>query len=293
MGTGAGGGIFNTAGSTSGELASLTLSNVTLRHHRAVGGDSNTAGTFVNAGIGGGLAARGSNTSVPVFRGSEVTLRDSTVAHNQAIGGRGAAALGGGVANLLGGVVIISGTTLAHNRAQGGDGGTAGDGGDGFGGGIYNGAASTHPSNFGAPTALTVEGSAVADNTAQGGAAGPGGRSAGDGLGGGLWNAGTAFVVDTAVSHNHALGGDGADGSDGGNGYGGGFYNDSTSSLTLRNSRVTENHANGGDVGEGGSAGQGIGGGVYNLGLFEFDALTVIKKNHASTSDDDVFDPFA
>jgi hypothetical protein len=112
-------------------------------------------------------------------------------------------------------------------------------------------------------------------------------------LGGALWNGGTAFVLDTAVSHNHALGGDGADGSDGGNGYGGGFYNDSTASLTLRNSLVTKNHANGGDAGEGGSAGEGVGGGIYNLGALDIDALTLIFKNHASTSDDDVFDPFA
>ena len=56
---------------------------------------------------------------------------------------------------------------------------------------------------------------------AEGGAAGAGG-SAGSGAGGGLWNGSTAFVLDTAISHNHALGGDGADASDGGNGYAGG-----------------------------------------------------------------------
>jgi hypothetical protein len=66
-----------------------------------------------------------------------------------------------------------------------------------------------------------------------------------------------------------------------------------TSSLQLNGCTVTDNHANGGDAGEGGSDGEGIGGGVYNLGSFDFDALTLIFKNHASTSDDDVFDPFA
>jgi hypothetical protein len=39
----------------------------------------------------------------------------------------------------------------------------------------------------------------------------------------------------------------------------------------------------------GGSNGQGVGGGVYNLGTFLRDALTVIKKNNASTSNDDVY----
>src|SRR5262249_43160983 len=158
-----------------------------------------------------------------------------------------------GVSNVVGGVVIISGSTLTHNLAQGGDCGS------GFGGGIYNGAASTHPSNDGAPTILRVEGSAITHNQAQGGAAGAG-SSAGDGLGGGLWSGGAAFVLDTAISRNHALGGDGADASNGGYGFGGGLYNDATSSLRFERCTVTKNHANGG----GGTGGDGIGGGVYN-----------------------------
>jgi hypothetical protein len=31
-----------------------------------------------------------------------------------------------------------------------------------------------------------------------------------------------------------------------------------------------------------------VGGGVYKLGSFSFDAATVIKHNHASTSNDDI-----
>jgi hypothetical protein len=290
VGVATGGAIATASQNTSGESASMTLSNVTLRHNRAIGGDGNTAGTFVNAGIGGGLGNSGSNPFLAVSNGSEVTLRDSTVVHNQAIGGRAGAALGGGVANNLGGVLTVSGSTLAHNQAQGGDGGTAADAGQGFGGGLYNGAASNHPSNLGALTVLVVEGSTIAHNKAQGGAAVTGGSSAGDGLGGGLWSGGVAFLLDTVISHNHALGGDGADGSDGGNGHGGGVYNETTSSLRLERSTVTNNHANGGDGGAGGSDGEGVGGGVYNLGLFDFDALTLIFKNHASTSHDDVFD---
>ena len=41
---------------------------MTIRHNRAVGGDGNTAGTFVDAGIGGGLANNGSNPFVRRFR---------------------------------------------------------------------------------------------------------------------------------------------------------------------------------------------------------------------------------
>jgi len=38
-----------------------------------------------------------------------------------------------------------------------------------------------------------------------------------------------------------------------------------------------------------GTDGLGIGGGVYNRGTFLRDAATVIRHNHASTSDDDCF----
>jgi hypothetical protein len=266
VGTSTGGGIFTSAQNTSGQPASLTLSNVTLRHNRAVGGDDNTAGTFMNAGIGGGLANNGSNPFAATG-GSTIILVNSNVANNQAVGGRGADGLGGGVANVLGGVVHVSGSTLTRNAARGGGGA------DGLGGGIYNGAASTHPSNLNAPTVLTVEGTAIAFNAAFGG-------PTGDGLGGGLWNGSTATVTGATFSHNRAIGGDGGDG------LGGGIFNDASASLRLEGTSVTKNHANGGD---GGSDGEGIGGGLYNLGLLDLDALTLIFGNHASTSHDDVF----
>jgi hypothetical protein len=40
-----------------------------------------------------------------------------------------------------------------------------------------------------------------------------------------------------------------------------------------------------------GSDGQGLGGGVYVLsgGVFNFDITDVVKKNHASTSNDDIY----
>ena len=104
------GGAISSFENTSGDPVRLTLSNVTLRHNRAVGGDGNTAGTFVGTGIGGGLMSYGINAFVSPSGGSTTTLRDSTVAHNQAVGGRGGAALGGGVANLLGAVLTVSGT---------------------------------------------------------------------------------------------------------------------------------------------------------------------------------------
>jgi hypothetical protein len=278
VGTGSGGAIFTSARNGSGSLASLTLDDVTVRNNRAIGGDGNAQGGYVGVGFGGGLGNDGSNPSIAPG-GSTITLLDCTVTNNRAVGGIGAAAQGGGVANVHGGVVHIAGGTVSHNHA------TGGVGGDGFGGGVYTGPASTHPSNPGAPTVLRVEGSTITHNKAQGGA-GAAGSSAGNGLGGGLWNGGTASIFDTAVSHNHALGGDG------GNGFGGGVYNGATASLRLERCTVTRNHANGGDGEAGGNGGEGIGGGVYNLGDFDFDVLTLIFKNHASTSHDDVFDPF-
>jgi hypothetical protein len=83
------------------------------------------------------------------------------------------------------------------------------------------------------------------------------------------------------MSKNRAIGGATGDGSHGGNGLGGGVFNDATASLRPERSTVKDNRANGGE---------GIGGGVYNLGDFVFDVLTLIYKNHASTSHDNVFD---
>ena len=55
MGTAAGGAISIGAANTSGTPVSLVLSDVTLRHNRAIGGDGNTAGTFLGTAWGGGL----------------------------------------------------------------------------------------------------------------------------------------------------------------------------------------------------------------------------------------------
>ena len=201
------------------------------------------------------------------------------MANNQAVGGIGAAALGGGVANVLGGVVHVSGSTLAHNRAQGGDGGERPRRRHLQRAGLHPPVEPRRPDG--------PHGRGECHHPQQG----PGGRRRGRRAPATAWAAasGTAAPhpsVDTAISHNRALGGDGADGG-GGNGFGGGAYNAAAASLRLERSTVTKNHANGGE-GDAGD-GEGIGGGVYNLGRFDFDVLTLIFENHASTSHDDVF----
>jgi len=94
----------------------------------------------------------------------------------------------------------------------------------------------------------------------------------------------TVNVIGSTMADDAAIGGALA-GADRGNGYVDVAHNDNSPSLTLRASTIARSHVNGSD--------HGIGGGVYNLGNFDFDALTLIVANHASTSDDDVFDPFA
>jgi hypothetical protein len=93
------------------------------------------------------------------------------------------------------------------------------------------------------------------------------------------------------VYHNKAIGGAGRHGGNGGAGLGGGLYNDASSTLTLTRATADHNFAIGGSSGCGGSEGDGIGGGVYAdpLGTFTYDAFTVIKKNHASTSNVNIF----
>jgi hypothetical protein len=104
------------------------------------------------------------------------------------------------------------------------------------------------------------------------------------------------------ADHNQAVGGEGENGGNGGNGLGGGLYNDGStafgvSSLTVTGSTITHNQAVGGEGDDGGSAGQGVGGGAYLAagGSACFDAFTTahVKRNHASTSNDDLFGVFA
>src|SRR5207244_1422168 len=96
-------------------------------------------------------------------------------------GPTGGTGQGGGIANLNGGVLTVSDSLIALNRAIGGTGGLGGNGGNGQGGGIFNGG----PSPVGTPS-LTLQGSLVVLNQAEGGNAGSGG-SAGLGQGGGLY----------------------------------------------------------------------------------------------------------
>jgi hypothetical protein len=258
VGYAAGGGISNSLdGAVQGSGSTeLTVVNCAIDHNEAIGGNENTgngAMAFVGAGLGGGIAN---------YLGATSNIENSSISHNRAVGGEGNVSSGGAApANL------------------------------GAGGGIFNalGNFELDTGDVLAASIVNVSNSMLAHNQAKGGS--DAGGSGGDAWGGaiaGLFDA-TTSVMRSLLADNLAIGGQGGSGGNGGNGYGGGAYNDATSSLTLRASTITKNHANGGDGGSGADDGDGVGGGIYNLGELDFDALTVISKNHASTSHDDIF----
>jgi hypothetical protein len=291
---GAGGGLWNLSGI-------VDVNGSTFADNRALGGwgsqatvSSPVVPAEVGDGIGGGL------DNLP-FAGvaAIVTVTNCTFVGNVAQGGNGKTvpsgtlaltglAAGGGMSNLNSGTIAsVSECTFTGNQAVGGAGNTGGlMAGAGIGGGFFNRSTAT----------VTLSNCTVDHNQAVGGNRGAGGNG-GNGLGGGLANllGSTRTVSSCTVDHNKAVGG-AAD--VGGYGFGGGMYNDGStsfgvSSLAVTGSTITHNDADGGPAGAGGTAGQGQGGGLYlaSGGIVCLDVFTQahVKKNHASTSNDDIF----
>jgi len=264
-------------GGAIGNGGALTVTGSTFSFNQAIGGNDNLGpnGSNPGGGIGGAIYTGDAGTGTVTL-----DVRDSRFDHNQAIGGSGNLLGGGGFGGAieaLYGPDRISGCTLDHNQAIGGAGGSGADGGVGEGGGL-------NVANLSSGSNVTISNSTVEHNSALGGPGGPGGNG-GEGRGGGLGSGGggTLTVISTTVEHNQAQGGEGRAGGNGGNSLGGGLYDDASSNLSLASVTVSYNLALGG-----GPGGQGIGGGVYHLGTFSLDSATVIEKNHASTSNDNV-----
>jgi hypothetical protein len=217
----------------------------------------------------GDVIERSTAKGTPAFRlfdvavGASLTLENLTLQGGLALGS-GVSAQGGAIYSQ--GTLSLHGVTIQNNTARGNDGGTvwgwALPGGNAEGGGIYS------------SGGLSVESSTIQNNVAIGGRGGDGG------------------VVYRADGPPRPT-----SGGPGGNGFGGGLYA-ASGALTLHDTSVTGNTANGGSGGNGahgqprGATGKGVGGGLYidlpaSVGL---DAFTVshVKKNHASTSDDDI-----
>jgi hypothetical protein len=281
-GLGHSGAIYN--GST------LSVVDSEFRNNQAIGGNDNGGKSFIGLGTGGAIGMGGPNASLTV--GLDVS--GCTFDHNLAMGGNGNTGSGsfgpnmasGGAIQIAQGSGDISNSTFDHNQAIGGQGADRSGGGSASGGGLFVFALRDNVN-------VTVSGCTIGYNAAIGGLGGAGGDG-GDGLGGGIAIANanhmaTLNVDSTTINGNLALGGFTLLGT-GGDGLGGGLHKDAASSLVLTSATVKENFALGG-FGLAGF-GQGIGGGGYAPGtLFSFDDATVIKKNHASTSNNDIF-PF-
>jgi hypothetical protein len=290
---GTGGGIDNAA-------ATLNVMGCTITNNLARAGDNSVlsdADPYAGAGFGGGIE----NNLDGVLN-----ISDSSIANNVAQGGATAAGpggdgVGGGISNSPSATLNMTRCIVASNRAIAGQGGPGVNsalvhdlGGFAFGGGIE-----ISNSSFGLPTTATICDSWIIGNSAIGGAGGTG-NNGGNGYGGGLGVGFTTLVgvtdeaqltlINSVVASNQALGGNGGKGGDGGDGLGGGLCVTATCRATVIDSSVTNNTADGGKKGAGGGAsdGQGIGGGEYNQGSLT-NLLSSIKKNHASTSDDDIF----
>jgi hypothetical protein len=288
-----------------------TVSHCLFKDNEAFGGNGGAGGTGANGGAGG--SAQGG--AVGLVNGT-LTLEHSTFSDNQATGGTGGSGGSGGNGGAggagQGGVFVhtvnvgtatplsnLNDVTMRDNQATGGRGGEGGAGGNGGAGGAGQGGAIR--AQLGT---INVSHSRLLDNEAAGGVGGVAGAGGAHGGNGGAGQGGalietfgiTVNVSDTVLRRNEAKGGAGAAGGNGGAGQGGAIFNGGPSpfgapSLTLTHNRIVDNEADGGAAGAGGSAGQGVGGGVYVTagGTASKDRATVIKHNHASTSDDNVF----
>jgi hypothetical protein len=148
--------------------------------NEAIGGAAGLGGT-------GGLGEGGAIANVQIFslpNTSTLTLRDCVLTDNEAVGGAGATGgvgRGGGISNAGGPIrtgaisTTVIGCLISDNQAVGGD-GSAGNGGNGLGGGIFTDKTAV----------LTIRGSTITGNAADGGA-GAVGFSDGKGQGGGVF----------------------------------------------------------------------------------------------------------
>jgi hypothetical protein len=294
-GLGGGGGIFNSG------YASIEGSRFT--QNQAIGGNDCSGTILTGHGAAGALMSGG-------FASTLVVVSNSVFDHNQAIGGNGSqtlatGALGagkssGGAIDVTGGTATFDGCTLEHNVSIGGSGHSGGAGGIGAGGGMMVTNVGYTGSN------ATIRNSVIRHNKALGGPGGLGGNG-GDGEGGGFTSIqGAALtVINSSVEHNHAQGGESGVGGNGGNGQGGGLFKDALrsspplpgpaapSSLILEGAIIRFNLALVGEAVDSGFDGTGVGGGVYHLegatSYYSADSTTVITKNQATTSNNNVW----
>ncbi len=234
-GIGYGGGIAFLGGSTGTVINSALVDNVSQGGFGTAGG---------GGGEGGGIEDSGSTLLEP----SVLTMTNSTLAGNQALGGAGGigvaggGASGGGLDISFDSAATVTGTMFVSNLAQGGRGGAGASGGGGLGGGIS--VANASFADIPDTSSLSLGGSLLIGNVAQGGTGGAR-ANGGTGFGGGVFigSDGTAAIDQIVVTANLALGGLAAYGGSGGQGIGGGLYIATGGSVTLKKSLVIGNWA--------------------------------------------------
>jgi hypothetical protein len=266
--------IFNVASN-----AHFTVINLTLIGGNSIGkaGTAGTTGSSGTTGNNGGNGNPGGNgLGGALFNAGFTTMEDCIVSNDIVTGGEGGPGGNGG----------------NGSNGKGGNGGSGGSGGNAYGGAIYN------------TGGLTLTNCEIANNTATGGGGGNGGTNGSGtgttsypgsggagamGAGAGLYNLGTATLVNCTFSQNNATSGssvaaggppnnngNGLSGANGPNSIGGGICNLGTATLvncTLDQNSVTA--GGGGDggpgsgLGRGGAGGNGgnaFGGDLYNAG---------------------------
>jgi hypothetical protein len=251
-------------------LQTMTIDNCLFTGNSAMAGPmADGVNTFAQ-GFGGAIfSGFGLFTGVsPVL----LTLSNSIIADNVAIGGSGGSTLmnaalvdtafGGGINNGVGGTMNITGCTITGNQAIGGASGE-GTGGDAFGGGIRNDLSGN----------LNLTNSTVSANLCQAGQGAPG-AAGGIASGAGLDNerGSIAILTNSTISLNVCVGGLGGAGANGGAAVGAGVANAvypfaygiaDASSLVMSNCQLIGNMAQGGTAGSSAVGGDGLGGGLF------------------------------
>jgi hypothetical protein len=243
-------------------LQSLAVTDSTITQNHAI--------AIAAAGTDGAGAAAGGNGAQAVggilaTQGSQLTLTDSTVSANTAIGGAGGASAsgaGGSGGNAFGGLYVIdnaplavTGSTFSDNTAQAGPGGAGaigGAGGASYGGGLFS------PDGQ-----LTIVSSTFSRNVVKGGAGGSGstgaGGAGGEGQGGGVAGGSRSMansILNSTFYANRAEGGPGGPGSPAGAAAlstGGGVAEINAASMAIVSSTFADNVAGGPGPGYGGN----------------------------------------
>ena len=235
------------------------ISGLTIRDGLTVG-TAGVPGQPGSDGLGGGI-----------FNQDTLTLSNCVVRSNSVVGGlggnntslsagNGGQGFGGGIYS-GGGLLLLQRCSFEGNTSTGGQGGNTTSGGNaGYAGNGFGGAIAT-VGGSNQIIACSLMNSLAKGGTGGTASSGGAGGLGGQGHGGGLYLDGEAIILNSTVSSNSATAGTGPAGN--GNGVGGGIYN--ISDLALTNCTIANNIATGSTLDSGG--------GIHNDGtLVIFDS---------------------